>query len=662
MGIRLGAVLVLVACGTPKGATGPQPDLDNMKMYEPFAMRDDAKQPHQAIILGTDAKGGSTVLKLPAAPSEAITDAMGVRVKLATSPNPDGKVNVGIYEEKVGANASQWRAGVWVSALVAANTLGKDLTDFTFSASSGGDIDGPSASALITAGFLATITGAKLDPTATLTGTINVDGTIGPVGGVVEKFDAALAKGMKKIGYPSGMRIAHVGAKVFDLVEHAKARGATAIEVTDVYEAYKLLTGKPLPSPIPVAAAEMAIDATTNDAIDVKIAHWQREVAAKSAALAQVRKASALPQTLSEIVKAADQTTKRVEALKSQSPAAAYAWSAGAWIYTKAAIETHDALTKIRAGDLAGARAALPNPQIDAGKSLQVIAELRPTTIGGHILMMGAFQSALRGSGFAVLALHYGQLLDEHLRTLEGKSKTELASPAVADGAVAAIVPYVMLHARSVADSTVGTQRLEIENAKSMAYMCSIPNVRRLATSFRSASTAGMSYLDALLVEPRANQWGVSTDVARMRIATTEPDYLVSYALAHLDSTGQEIKDVLGESSLAWNIMLLAGAERGHLDAAQLSTKYYALDEAKYSATSDREAVLAKMLDHAERTARANARAALVATGAIPIQAKINYQIASAYRGGDFAERLEALVAFWSASTYSQTAVMLARN
>ena len=82
----------------------------------------------------------------------------------------------------------QWRAGVWVSAFVAATTLDKDLTDFTFSATSGGYIDGASASGLMAGGFLAAMTGAPIDPTATMTGIINPDGTIGPVGGIPEKF------------------------------------------------------------------------------------------------------------------------------------------------------------------------------------------------------------------------------------------------------------------------------------------------------------------------------------------------------------------------------------------------------------------------------------------------------------------------------------------
>src|SRR5262249_13755730 len=129
-------------------------------------------------------------------------------VRLATAPNPDRSVQVGVFEEFANGTGSQWRAGVWVSAIVAATVLGKDLTDFTFSATSGGYIDGASASGLMSAGFLAAITGVEIDPAVTMTGIINPDGTIGPVAGIPEKFLGSIEKGKKRLGYPIGMRMA----------------------------------------------------------------------------------------------------------------------------------------------------------------------------------------------------------------------------------------------------------------------------------------------------------------------------------------------------------------------------------------------------------------------------------------------------------------------
>ena len=138
----LGA-LVLSCGGSQRGR---DPDVaPRVVTYGPLGLKADAKTPSQVVILGTDAQNGSTVLPLPIATAKAQVDAMYVvmggaapatggmtPVKLATAPNPDRSVQVGIYEEFAGGTGPQWRAGVWVSAIVAAQVLGKDLTDFTF--------------------------------------------------------------------------------------------------------------------------------------------------------------------------------------------------------------------------------------------------------------------------------------------------------------------------------------------------------------------------------------------------------------------------------------------------------------------------------------------------------------------------------------------------
>src|SRR5262245_10248073 len=179
------AVCLAVACGGSQRSEHKDAPLE-VKTYAPLGIKADAKSPNQAAILGTDAKDGSTIVPLPATSGKTLVDAMFVKlgdpkaiaggmspVKLATAPNYDQSVQVGIYEEFVGGTGTQWRAGVWVSAFVAATTLNKDLTDFTFSATSGGYIDGASASGLIAGGFLAAMTGAAIDPSVTMTGIIN---------------------------------------------------------------------------------------------------------------------------------------------------------------------------------------------------------------------------------------------------------------------------------------------------------------------------------------------------------------------------------------------------------------------------------------------------------------------------------------------------------
>jgi uncharacterized protein len=683
MGNTRWAVLAaaLFACGGGTQATKPDPGKTaaNVKTYEPLGSRKDSKDPSQAIILGTDDKNGSTILPLPVSDNKALVDAMYIRsgggviptggftpVKLQTGPNPDRSVQVGIFEEMSGGTGPQWRAGVWVSAFVAATTLNKDLTDFTFSAASGGYIDGASASGLMAGGFLAAMTGNAVDPTTTMTGIINPDGTIGPVAGIPEKFLGSIEKGKKRLGYPIGMRFtrSEASGQTVDLVQLAKDHGAEAIEIANVHEAYKLLTGKTLPEPVPVAEADMALDPGTTKALEPKYVDWQGKVAAEWQSLLQLNQAGRLPATLVTMATMAQDLATSAEKLHKQGKlASAYTKMLGAWVYAASATDTYDVLSKVQAGDLDGAVKAIAALEaLDTTVEVfHKIGAIKPTTLGGHLLMIAAFESALRGWGFKAYAVEQITSTKEYLRGLAGTSKADLGSTSTAESVVAKVAPTVALIGRTIAETSLALQQLDFEAEQSVNYMCSIPNVKRMSTSFQSASAAGLTYFDTLV--------GVSDEYTRRRVELLEPDYLVAMMNSKLNTTEgmpTELKTLWGEKSLAWGLMSLAGSELAYHDSAQLIAKYYSLhvrnDLQGKVESVEHDKAFVNMLASAERTARASARSARIATGAIPVQAKLAYQLAAVERDGDLGERIDALNHFWASSAYSQTAVMLARN
>ena len=77
-----------------------------------------------------------------------------------------------------------------------------------------------------------------------MTGTINPDGTVGPVGGIPEKVAGAADKGIKTVLIPVGQRNSaeHAGQLV-DVVDLGRRKGVEVREVKDVYEAYQAFTG-----------------------------------------------------------------------------------------------------------------------------------------------------------------------------------------------------------------------------------------------------------------------------------------------------------------------------------------------------------------------------------------------------------------------------------
>ena len=687
----LAALAAAAACG-PSGAPappGPRPVQAGTKQVAPLQIEEEAKSPAQALILGTDAKGGSTVLPLAGAESRVSVDSMWVRmgggpavggaspVALVTSPNPEGTVRVGIYEEVAGSLGPQWRAGVWLASFVSSTVINKDLTDFKFTAEAGGHVDGASASGLMTAGFLASMIGAKVDPAVTMTGIINPDGTIGPVGGIPQKFLGSIEKGKKKLGYPIGMRHAtdaNSGERV-DLVQLAKEHGAEAVEVADVYAAVELLTGKRLPRPVPVDEVKMALEDEVEKALDEKYTAWFKLLSEEWTRLIELNNAGRLPQGLIQLAAIAQAEGQAAEKLKNQGlSASAYHRIVRAWVYAAGATATSELLELAQAGDLIGARAKLHEFQglaITTDASLRTIAQMKPATMGGHLQMLSAFQTAIGGWGFHTFSGEFlAQQTAAMFTELEKLPKPALAERPVGDAIVAGTAPMVLAIARAVASSAMALESIDIEGQKSINYICSLPNVKRLATSFQSAAGSNLAYFDSLIVAELAKAFNLPPDQAKIKFAGFEPDYLVALmagSVAGMGGLPDQLKKEWGESSIAWGLFTLAASELSFFRTSMLISKWYSLgvqnDPITGRPTSvQHEKAFFNMLTFAEQRARENARAALVATGEIPVQARLRYQQAKVLREGDLADKLAALEGYWAASVYAQTAVMLARN
>jgi len=120
-------------------------------------------------------------------------------------------------------------------------------------------IGGPSAGGLITVGLTALLLNTSIYSNVTMTGMINPDGSIGFVGGLKEKLEAAKNGGFTVFLIPAGQRVYRYpvyeeirrGPFVFrtvryesmDLVEYGKNLGVSVVEVVDVGEAFYYFTG-----------------------------------------------------------------------------------------------------------------------------------------------------------------------------------------------------------------------------------------------------------------------------------------------------------------------------------------------------------------------------------------------------------------------------------
>jgi uncharacterized protein len=117
-------------------------------------------------------------------------------------------------------------------------------------------VEGPSAGAALTIATIAAIEKKELNSKVMITGTINSDGSIGKVGGIIQKAKAAKEMGVKTFLVPSGQgtqinyipeeRCEQVGYFTFcttnykKVVENVgKSVGIDVVEVNDIKEAMK---------------------------------------------------------------------------------------------------------------------------------------------------------------------------------------------------------------------------------------------------------------------------------------------------------------------------------------------------------------------------------------------------------------------------------------
>jgi predicted S18 family serine protease len=169
-------------------------------------------------------------------------------VTLRVEPNRAPGASVGVVEEYAGGAGEQWRSTARIAAFTAAGRARQSFLANEFTIRTGGHVDGPSARMLTTATFLALLRGVPVRPDVTMTGTINPDGTTGPVGGIRQRLEGAAAQGKKVFGYPVGCRQSEdlKTGRVVDVERLRQQLGVQTVEVKTVADAYLLLTGEAL--------------------------------------------------------------------------------------------------------------------------------------------------------------------------------------------------------------------------------------------------------------------------------------------------------------------------------------------------------------------------------------------------------------------------------
>ncbi len=176
--------------------------------------------------------------------SDGTFEGSTARMEVSVARNGSGHV----FMDTVPLTQVDMQGSARLAVRVAATLAGipREEFDYFFVVRSNSPIiGGPSAGAILTAATVAAIKGWDVDPRVMMTGTVNPDGTVGPVGGIPEKAEASWRSGARLFLYPEGQSNAsrHDGTVVHMPTFCSQELGITCRPVTDVRSAVRSLTG-----------------------------------------------------------------------------------------------------------------------------------------------------------------------------------------------------------------------------------------------------------------------------------------------------------------------------------------------------------------------------------------------------------------------------------
>ena len=185
----------------------------------------------------------------------------------------DEPLQIAISDDTPGGSGAMMRSSVWTAALTAA--LAKESTlDGTFvTVSFKGNVDGPSAGAMMCLGIMSALDGRAFPSDFAMTGSILPDGTVGLVGGVQQKIRAAAKDpSIKRVAIPAFLRFEQDDDGTYvDLFRLGEEVGIRVIPVDSIEEAYRALHGLPRQSAVPVSSRDVCdIDREMEDYLKEK--------------------------------------------------------------------------------------------------------------------------------------------------------------------------------------------------------------------------------------------------------------------------------------------------------------------------------------------------------------------------------------------------------
>lgn len=566
-------------------------------------------------------------------------------VKVTVKPNKSGKLRVGFFEEEVAGTGSQWRSAGWMAAITGTYLLGLNLADYNFTFDVTGRIDGPSAGALMTVAVLASLLGDNIKKDVTMTGTINPDGTIGPVGGIPQKIGGAKKAGKKVVLIPTGQRfsIDLKTQETADVVSLGRQKGVTVREVADIFTAYKQLTGESLPQP-KVSDTKPGLSARTFDKIKGKSNEWYSKYTKIKADYDAVNPQYKTPELDNLMADAANFADRSNAYLDQGLIAPSYDEAIFAVIFADFAYQGAKIIETYLNGGIEGAKnylEASKSSWLETDAMLDRLKSEKPRSLSDVIALVDAY-------GLFSSAVGLGVMGDNELEQPAENEEQTLTNMAGAATAYS-LAGHILTETDDTLDIGLGAGTEKEPNKKL---------VGQLSEALRRAAEANLEYFDNVVLTQKAQEEGISLELMRQAFANEDLDY--AFASSAIEVLPQ-IKKEVGRGT-ASNYATLGNSLQSFSLSSGLIAKYYSVgietDENGDTIGLRHEKALINMLDVADEKAAENINLAkkLKTNPALPT---FHYETGKILREGDLDEKMDALLEFWSASTQARLLAML---
>ncbi|MEZ5171561.1 MAG: S16 family serine protease [Acidimicrobiia bacterium] len=601
--------------------------------------------------------------------------ANGVRVRVN---DIDGdEFRVGFSEDEVAGTGDQWRASGWEAATVATIISGGPLTGREVTYDIQGKIDGPSAGGALTVATLSAFRGDELDPNVVMTGTINPDGTIGPVGGIPQKISGAVAVAngdVEPIGgndsgsdgsgdeeslgvvdaalrpagddldtgdsgsssevtmlIPAGqeMSVDLATGEEVNVIDVAEAEGVQVKEVADIYEAYEEFTGVELPRFRFTEDSDTSLDEEVSRRVQAATEGWlgrYDEALAGIGALGAQGQEFALSTGLvdeadSKAADSADLTDRGLHA-------AAYTSAAQAAVFATAARSAGESYELgLDEWQAVLEQQATVCTEVDA--LVDTLGGVTPETVTDASGLIAAYTNAIDGVSICGIA--------ENLRTRPADSEDQAINDLLLAGLYYEVSSYYIVAAEDqleFARDLGGEKLADVE-------------VASVADFFRRAAEANLNAFDTVVLAEEAKSAGASVDVVREQFAENFFEYGLATAELNVLSS---LEDYFGDPETA-AYAELGGALTLYTLSSSLLSQFYSfgvvLDDNNNVVDVDNDLALLSALDLGEDQL-GGAINTLRSEGIEPVAPTGAFETAENDRGGSVDDQISALETFWA--------------